>query len=356
MHSHNKGDAVPNTMRALVKLKPQEGLSLVEWKAPKIRADEVLIKVKCASICGTDLHIYRWDHWSQNRIKLPRVIGHEFSGYVVEVGKNVKEVKEGDYVSAESHETCGTCYGCKTGMRVYCRNYKILGVDRDGCFADYLAVKADTVWKNDESIPPEVASVQEPMGNAMYAVSDSNVAMKSVLITGCGPFGLFATSIAKKSGATLVIAVEPNSYRRDLAKRVGADYVFDPKKDDVESAIKRLTDGEGVQVVLEMSGNPQAIRQGLKVLRYGGRLTFFGLPSDEVPLDIAEDVIFRGAHIVGIAGRKIFETWYQVSEFLRRKLIPVEKIITHKFKFEEFQKGFELMNQGKCGKVVLEVS
>lgn len=343
-------------MRALAKLKPQEGLNLVEWKVPKIGPDEVLIKVKCASICGTDLHIYRWDHWSSNRIKIPRVIGHEFSGYVVGVGKNVKGLKDGDYVSAESHETCGICYGCKTGMRVYCRNYKILGVDRDGCFADYLAIKADTVWKNAISIPPEVASIQEPMGNAMYAVSDSDVAMSSVLITGLGPFGLFATSIAKKSGATLVIAVEPNPYRRSLAKKVGADYVFDPKKDDVESEVKKLTDGEGVQVVLEMSGYPQAIRQGLKVLRYGGRLTLFGLPSDDVPIDIAEGVIFKGAHLVGISGRKIFETWYQVSEFLGRKLIPVEKIITHKFPLGEFQKGFDLMKQGKCGKVVLEVS
>jgi len=347
---------VPKTMRAIAKLKPQEGVNLIEWKVPKIRPKEVLVKVKCASICGTDLHIYHWDHWSSSRIKLPQIIGHEFSGYVIEVGKDVEDVKEGDYVSAESHETCGFCYGCRIGMRVYCKNYKILGVDRSGCFADYVVIRADTVWKNDKSIPPEVASVQEPLGNAMYVVSDSNVTTKSVLITGCGPFGLFATAIAKRCGATLVVAVEPNPYRRKLAKKVGADFILNPMKDDVESTVQKLTDGEGVQVVLEMSGQPQAIKQGLKLLRHGGRLTLFGLPSDEVPIDIAEGVIFKGAHLVGISGRKIFETWYQVSELLKRKLIPVENIITHKFPLEDFQKGFDLMKKGECGKVVLEVS
>ena len=344
------------TMRAIAKVRRQPGLELVEWKVPRIKPNEVLVRVKCTSICGTDLHIYRWDHWSQRRIKVPQVVGHEFSGYVVAVGRQVKDIREGDYVSAETHETCGTCYACRIGMRVYCKNARILGVDRDGSFAEYVAVAADTIWKNDPSIPPEVASVQEPLGNAMYVVSDSDVATKSVLVTGCGPFGLFAISIAKRCGATVVVAVEPNPYRRRLAKRVGADVVLDPRKDDVESEVMRLTDGEGAQVVLEMSGAAEAIRLGLKVLRNGGRLTLFGLPSDDVPIDVAEGVIFKGAHIVGIAGRRIFATWYQVNDFLKRRLIPVEKVITHRFPLEEFEKGFELMAQGKCGKVVLEVS
>jgi len=347
---------VANTMRAIAKMKPQEGLELVEWRVPRTKPTEVLVKVDFASICGTDLHIYRWDHWSQKRIKVPQIVGHEFAGHVVAVGKRVRGMKEGDYVSAETHETCGVCYACRVGMRVYCKDAHILGVDRDGCFADYVAVAADTVWKNDPSIPPDVACVQEPLGNAMYVVSDSDVATKSVLVSGCGPFGLFAISIAKRCGATVVMAVEPNPYRRRLAKRVGADVVFDPRVDDVESAVMGLTDGEGVQVVLEMSGAPEAIGQGLRVLRNGGRLTLFGLPSDEVPVDIAEGVIFKGAHIVGIAGRRIFATWYQVNDFLKRGLLPVERVITHKFPLEEFQKGFDLMMKGKCGKVVLEVS
>jgi len=342
-------------MKAIIKNSASAGAELVDVPVPKIKDDEVLVKVKATSICGTDLHIYDWNEWAQNRIRPPLIFGHEFCGEVAEVDKNVSNFKKGDYVSAETHIICGKCYQCLHKQAEICNNVKIIGVDIPGCFAEYIAVPASCLWKNDKSLNPEYASIQEPFGNSLHALfaDDKNIDGKTIAIFGCGPTGLLAAAIAKASDAKEVIVSDVNPYRLEIARKLGADYLLNPKDVDVVSKLKDLTKGVGADIVLEMSGNSQAFQSAIKSTRRGGRLTVFGLFNKRIEVDLNDDVIFSGRRIIGITGRKIWQTWEKTAELLKSKKLNLEPIITHKFKLEEYKKGMELMEKGECGKVVL---
>ena len=344
------------TMKAIQKPKAAPGAALVEVPIPAIGAGELLVKVKGASICGTDVHIYEWDEWAQSRIKPPLVTGHECCGHVVEVGPGVTGFKEGDLVSLESHIPCGLCAVCRTGLQHICTNLKILGVDVQGVYADYVRIPAICAWKNDLSMPIEIATVMEPMGNAVYATLCEPVSGSSVLILGCGPVGLFATIVARASGAGPIIAVDINRNRLEMAKSLGAHEILDAK--DGGAVVKRvleLTGGDGADVVLEMSGAPSAIRTGFRALRKGGRFTAFGLPSKPVEIDFNNDIIFKGARVLGINGREMYQTWYKMAGLVRSGQLDPRPVITHKFPLAEFDKAMETVRskEGKVGKVML---
>lgn len=340
-------------MKAIVKEERAQGAVLREVPVPEIGDQEVLIKVKATSICGTDLHIYTWDEWSQSRVKPPYVFGHEFAGVVVEKGKLVKNVEVGDHVSAETHIVCGHCPQCLTGQAHICANTEIIGVDRDGCFAEYVALPAENMWKNDPSLPFDVASVQEPFGNAVHTVLAGDVAGKTVAVIGCGPIGIMAVGVAKAAGASQVIAFDLNDYRLELAKEMGATTIVNSKKEDPLEVASRLTDGNGIDVICEMSGHPIAMDQGFKMVTNGGRVSILSLPVRPVEIDVTNDIVFKGITVQGITGRKMYETWQQVSGLLSSGQVDVKPMITHHFPLEEFEKGFDLMKAGKCGKVVL---
>jgi len=340
-------------MKAVVKTQRAQGAELLEVPIPEIKSDEVLVKVKATSICGSDLHIYQWNEWSQSRIKVPQIMGHELAGEVVEVGKEVTSVKIGDYVSAETHIPCGRCYPCRTGKPEVCLHLKILGVDRDGAFAEYVAIPEIDVWKNDPSIPPESASIQEPLGNAVDTVLAEDVAAKTVLCLGDGPVGLLAIGVAKASGASLIIATDLRDYRLELAQKMGAHIILNPRRDNVEEVVLDHTHGAGVDVVLEMSGSPEALAQGLRLVTPGGRVSLLGLFDRNVEVDLNNGVVLKAVRVYGITGRRMFSTWYKSSRLLSSGLLDVTPLITHKFPLTEFQKGMELMGRGECGKVVL---
>ena len=344
------------TMLAIVKERPERGASLVMVNIPAVADDEVLVKIDYASICGTDVHIYVWNEWAQNRIKTPHIMGHEFSGHVVETGRSVRGFKEGDFVSSETHIYCGHCYQCLTGHSEVCQNLEILGVDRAGAFAEYIAVPERVLWKNDPLIPAAWASIQEPMGNALDTVNAESVAGKTVLITGAGPIGILAVGIAKAFGATQLFVSDLSDYRLDIAKRMGADVVFNPLHDDVEAVVREQTHGVGVDVVLEMSGSEKAIHQGLRALTPAGRMSLLGLPDRSVTLDLTNEVIFKEIRIYGITGRKIFATWETVSRLLASRLVDPTPAITHQLKFEDWQTGMDAMVAGTSGKVVLQIA
>ncbi|RFU67860.1 L-threonine 3-dehydrogenase [Bacillus sp. V59.32b] len=341
-------------MKALLKHHRGYGAELQMVDIPKISDEEVLIKVKATSICGTDVHIYTWDEWSQSRVKPPYVFGHEFSGEVMEVGSKVSSVTVGDFVSAETHLVCGTCPQCLTGQYHICKHTQIIGVDTQGCFAEYVAVPAGNLWKNPKEMPYDVASIQEPMGNAVHTVLSGEVVGKAIAIIGCGPIGIMAVGVAKAAGAAQVIAFDVNDYRLDLAKQMGATTIVNSKKDDPLKTVENLTDGNGVDVVCEMSGHPQAINQGFKMVTNGGRVSILSLPVRPVEINITEDIVFKGINVHGITGRQMFKTWQQVSSLLALGQVDVKPMITHHFPLEDFEKGFELMIKGECGKVVLQ--
>ncbi|HID94166.1 MAG TPA: L-threonine 3-dehydrogenase [bacterium (Candidatus Stahlbacteria)] len=330
-------------MKAIVKTKRAPGAEMTLVDIPKIKPNEVLVKVKATSICGTDVHIYEWNEWAQGRIKTPQILRHELAGEVVDVGSQVKSVKVGDYISAETHIPCGRCFQCKTGLMHICSNMQILGVDRDGCFATHIAIPEIVVWKNDPSIPPEFASVQEPLGNATYAVLVEDVAGKTIAIFGDGPTGLFATGVARVSGASTIFLVGRHAFRMNIAKKMGADILLNDKKDDIVGFIMDATNGGGVDIVLDMAGTQQAIDKGFKILRRGGRFTAFGIPAEPLKVDLADGVIFKGATIYGITGREMFSTWFKVANFLKSKRLDISPVITHKLPLDEFEKGFSLM-------------
>lgn len=344
------------TMLALVKERPERGAKLMEVGIPSIADDEVLVKIDYASICGTDVHIYVWNEWAQNRIKTPHILGHEFSGHVVEVGKSVQGFKEGDFVSSETHIYCGHCYQCHTGHAEVCQNLQILGVDRAGAFAEYIAVPERVLWKNDAAIPAAWASIQEPMGNALDTVMSEPVSGKNVLVTGAGPIGVLAVGIAKAFGASQLFVSDLSDYRLEIAKKMGAGTVMNPKRDDINSIVMEKTHGEGVDVVLEMSGSEKAIHQGLQLLTKGGRMSMLGLPDRPVTIDLNNDVIFKEVRIYGITGRHIFSTWETVSRLLASHLVDPTPAITHQLKFEDWQTGMDAMVNGVCGKVVLKIA
>jgi threonine 3-dehydrogenase len=341
-------------MKAVLKAEAAPGAKVALVDIPRIGPHEVLVQVKAASICGTDMHIYEWDAWAQSRMQTPRIFGHEFAGDIMEVGKDVSTLVPGDFVAAETHITCGHCYQCRTGQANVCRNVQILGVDRDGAFAEYIAIPESVAWKTGKEIDHHVASIQEPFGNAVHATyAGGDIAEMRVAVFGCGPIGLWAVGLARISGASEIFAIEPNHLRLDLARKMGAHYLLDPREVDPVRKILDITDGLGVDVVLEMSGHPQAVRQGFKALRNGGRVSLLGLPSSMVELDLANDIIFKGATVLGISGRRIFDTWYRTRRILESGELDLKQVITHILPFEQIHEAMEIMKSGDCGKIVL---
>ena len=330
-------------------------MELINVPTPRIGSRDVLIKVTLASICGTDVHIYDWTHWARHRFTPPRIIGHEFVGIVEKIGNEVTRVRVGDRVSAESHISCGHCYQCSNGCSEVCRNLKLLGVDYDGALSEYIVLPEHVLWKNNSDIPDKWATIQEPFGNAIDTVMAEDVSAKTVLILGAGPIGLFATGIARASGASLIIVSDPNNYRLTISKKMGAHMALNPGKKDITSLILDATNNNGVDVVLEFSGNNQALNQGLKVITPGGRISILGIYEKHVSIDLNKEVIFKKIRIYGITGRKVFSTWHKTSRFLSSGIVNPDPILTHRFPLKDYEKGIKLMSDGKCGKVILEV-
>ena len=344
-------------MRAIVKETPGPGAALCQVPEPKItRPNQILVKPIAASICGTDFHIYNWDAWSASRVKppFPRIIGHEFAGNIVEVGSEVESLKAGDYVSGESHWVDGLCYQCRNGQKHVCENTRILGVDVDGCFAELVVVPETSAWKNDRNLPPNIACIQDPLGNAVHATLAGEIIGRRGAVLGCGPIGIFAVAVAKACGASTVFATDTKPFRLDLATKLGADEVCNAAQTDVETFIKDRTKGKGVDVVLEMSGAPTAIRQAMAIARPGGRVSLMGIPSQNVELAVS-DMIFKGLDVQCIVGRRLYETWDIMRALLDTGKLDVSKAITHELSMEEYDHGMALMRDGLCGKVVFRL-
>ncbi len=345
---------MPSTMQAVVKAQAAAGIELREVPVPSPGPGQVLVRVQAASVCGTDLHIFNWDPWAQGRIKPPLIPGHEFAGVVAETGLGVTTVKEGDKVSAEMHVACGKCMQCRIGEAHICQHVRILGVDADGAFASYVLIPETNIWKLPASVPHDWASLLDPLGNAVHTVLAGPIAAQTVAVTGCGAIGLFSIAVAKACGAAKVFAIEVNAHRRGVAATMGADLTLDPATDNVQEQILAATGGTGVDVLLEMSGHPAAMRQGFAMLRTGGRASLLGIPSRPVEIDFARDIIFKGAIVQGINGRKMFETWFQMEALLATGKLDLEPAITHRLKLSEFTKAMELLQSGEAIKVVLK--
>src|SRR5213082_2545805 len=312
------------TMKALRKMQAARGLQMDTVVVPLIGPTDVLVRVKTTSICGTDLHIYGWDRWSQGRIKPPVTLGHEFCGVVEHVGDEVTAVRTGDFVSAEMHLNCGHCHQCRVGEAHICQNLRIIGIDQDGAFAEFVKIPASNIVKLDPSIPEHYGAILDPLGNAVHTVLAGAIAGRTVLVTGCGPIGLMSIAVAKASGSSTVFATETNQERRAMAKKMGADVVLNPKTVDAMKRILAETGGTGVDALLEMSGNPQAIQQGFEALRAGGRASLLGIPTENVPLDLVNDLIFKGSTVQGIYGRRMYETWVQMTALLKAGRLNLE--------------------------------
>ncbi|MFQ5678136.1 MAG: L-threonine 3-dehydrogenase [Gemmatimonadota bacterium] len=343
-------------MRAIRKTAPGVGLELGEVERPGIQADEVLVRVTRAGICGTDLHIYEWDTWSRNRITPPLVLGHEFVGEVVELGELVDNVARGDRVAAEGHVSCGHCELCRTGSAHVCPRTEIVGIDRDGAFADYVALPASNLVPIPDTISNDHAAVFDPLGNAFHTVLHTDVAGKTVAVVGCGPIGLFAVGIAKAAGAAAVVAVEPHGDRLAIARRMGADLTLDPASEDAEKAVREMTGGYGADVVCEMSGHPDGVTTALRICRNAGHVRLLGLPKGAVEVNLARDVIFKGLHLYGVVGRRMYATWIRMIDFLAAGLLDVEPVITHRLPLERFEEGIAAMRSGEAAKVVLALT
>lgn len=345
-------EPVPQTMRALVKAAPEPGCDLIEMPVPTPGPDEVLVQVAAGGICGTDLHIYLWDPWARSRVRPPRVIGHEFYGTVVSAGAAVTEVAVGDRVAGESHIACGWCNRCRNGEAHICERLEIIGIDRDGAFADYVAMPARNAWRLDPGISADVAAVMDPLGNAVHTALATDITARTVAIVGCGPIGLMAIPVCKMAGAALVIASDVKATRLGLARTLGADLVLDATRGDAAQRILDATGGGGVDAVLEMSGHPAGIQNALRVVRRGGWVGLLGLPAMPVEIDLADEVIFRAVRLEGIFGRRLWQTWEQMTALLRRGL-DIAPIITHRLPLDEFARAFELLESGDAGKVIL---
>jgi threonine 3-dehydrogenase len=344
---------MPATMKALRKMQAARGLSYETAPIPAIGPTDVLVRVTTASICGTDLHIYGWDRWSQARIKPPVTLGHEFCGVVEKVGEEVTAVKLGDPVSAEMHVNCGHCHQCRLGEAHICQNLRIIGIDQDGAFAEFVKIPASNIWKLDPAIPEHYGAILDPLGNAVHTVLAGPIAGQTVLVTGCGPIGLMSIAVAKACGSSTVFAAETNEHRRAMAKKMGADVVLNPAETDALARIKSDTGGTGVDVLLEMSGNAQAIQQGFKALRAGGRASLLGIPTESVPLDLVSDVIFKGATVQGIYGRRMYSTWVQMTALLKAGRLKLDPLFGEKTSLEKFESAFSLLQGGLAGKILL---
>ena len=344
---------MPATMKALRKMQAGKGLRIEAVAVPPIGPTDVLVRVKATSICGTDLHIYGWDRWSQGRIKPPITLGHEFCGVVERAGEEVTAVKAGDFVSAEMHLNCGHCQQCRLGQAHICQNLRIIGIDLDGAFAEFVKIPATNIWKLDPAIPEHYAAILDPLGNAVHTVLAGPVAGQTVLVTGCGPIGLMSIAVAKACGSSTVFATETNEHRRKMAQEMGADFVLDPRSEDPVKKMLGATGGTGVDALLEMSGNPAAIQQGFKALRAGGRASLLGIPTENVPLDLVQDVIFKGATVQGIYGRRMYETWVQMTALLKAGRVNLQPLFGERVELDNFETAFTRLKSGLAGKILM---
>jgi threonine 3-dehydrogenase len=342
-------------MQAIVKEKRAPGLTVKSVPKPTFGPGEVLIAVRHAGVCGTDLHIADWDVWAQGRIKPPIVVGHEFAGEIVALGAGVTELKAGQLVTGEGHIVCGHCLQCRTGNSHICKNTRIIGVDRDGAFAELIVMPATNVLALD-GIPTEVGAIMDPMGNAFHTVLTAEIPGSTVFVVGCGPIGCFAVGIARAAGATKVLASDVNPKRLALAARMGAHVTINAAKDDVVRTVLAETGGEGADVVCEMSGVPSALHQAFAAVRMGGRVQLLGIPKGEVPVDFANEIIFKGITIYGVIGRKMYETWHQMRRFLTGGQFDPRPVITHQFPLAKIDDALAAIRAGDAGKVILEIA
>jgi threonine 3-dehydrogenase len=338
-------------MKALVKSKAETGLWLADVPEPTLGINDVLIRVDRTGICGTDLHIYKWDAWAQKTIPVPMVVGHEFVGEIVQVGSNVNDFHPGDVVSAEGHVVCGRCRNCLAGRRHLCADTKGIGVNRTGAFAEYISVPMTNVWQHRNGIDRDVASIFDPFGNAVHTALSFELLGEDVLITGAGPIGIMAVAIAKHAGARFVVVTDVNEYRLDLAKQMGADVALNVTKGKLKDVQRQLGMKEGFDVGLEMSGNPAAFRDMIDHMAHGGKISLLGIPTEPIAIDWNK-VVFNMLTIKGIYGREMYETWYKMTVMLESGL-SIKPVITHRYHYTEFQKGFDAMLSGQCGKVIL---
>jgi threonine 3-dehydrogenase len=339
-------------MRALAKVEAGPGVELIERQVPEPGPGEVLLRVDAASICGTDLHLFQWDEWAAENLVPPRILGHELAGTVVGIGPGVSRVREGDLVGVESHLFCWECAQCQRGEMHLCRDLRVIGVHVDGGFAEHVVIpEANAVESN--GLDPAVVALQEPMGNAVHAAFAEPIEGRTVLVTGCGPIGLCAVGIARAAGAALVVATDTEPYRLDLARTMGADLALDASDPGTEARIMEATGGDGVEVVLEMSGSPRALDQALRVITRGGRVSLLGIFNGAVPIELSESVIMQGLRLHGIFGRRIYDTWERTQALLRSGALDVTPIITHRLDLAEWPKAFELLASRHAGKVVL---
>jgi threonine 3-dehydrogenase len=339
-------------MKALVKNRAERGLWIDQVSEPSIGINDVLIRVLMAGICGTDLHIYEWDSWAQSTVQVPMVIGHEFVGEIVDVGSNVTDFRPGMIVSGEGHVVCGRCRNCLAGRRHLCAQIKGVGVNRPGAFAEYISLPMSNIWRHHGDVSLEVASIFDPFGNAVHTALSFPVLGEDVLITGAGPIGLMAAAVARHSGARHIVITDLNPYRLHLAEKMGVTLAVDPSKKTLAEVQKELGMAEGFDVGLEMSGNPTAFRDMLANMSHGGKIAMLGIPSQEISIDWHR-VIFNMLTVKGIYGREMYETWYKMTVMLESGL-DIRPVITHRFPWQEYEKGFDAMRIGDCGKVILD--
>lgn len=340
------------TMKALVKSKAEQGLWMEEVPVPSIGPNDVLIQIRKTAICGTDIHIWNWDEWAQRTIPVPMVVGHEFAGEVLGMGSEVKGIQLGDRVSAEGHITCGHCRNCRAGRRHLCRNTMGVGVNRPGCFAEFLSVPAANVFQLPEAIDDETGSILDPLGNAVHTALSFDMVGEDVLITGAGPIGIMATAICRFAGARHVVITDVNPYRLEIAAAMGATRAVNVAEEELVRVMNHLGMTEGFDVGLEMSGNPRAFGQMLQCMNHGGKVAILGIMPGEAPVDW-DQVVFKGLTLKGIYGREMFETWYKMASMLQSGL-DVSKAITHRLAIDDFEEGFEIMRSGQSSKVILD--
>lgn len=340
------------TMKALAKLKAEPGIWMTEVPVPEVGHNDLLIKIHKTAICGTDLHIYKWDEWSQNTIPVPMVVGHEYAGEVVAIGQEVRGFNIGDRVSGEGHITCGHCRNCRAGRRHLCRNTTGVGVNRPGCFAEYLVIPAYNAFKLPDDISDDLASIFDPFGNAVHTALSFDLVGEDVLITGAGPIGIMAAAVARHCGARHVVITDVNPYRLNLAEQMGATRAVNVSEQSLDDVMAELGMSEGFDVGLEMSGVPAAFSDLLAKMNHGGKVALLGIPPSEMPIDWNQ-VIFKGLTIKGIYGREMFETWYKMASLVQSGL-DLSPMLTHHYSVDDFQQGFDAMLSGQCGKVILD--
>lgn len=341
-------------MQAIVKTAEEPGLALKRMPIPEPGPEDALVRVKATAICGTDLHIAQWNAWAQHAgIRLPLVMGHEFCGEVVSVGNRTHGVSPGDLVAGETHLPCGDCYQCRNGMQHICRNLKLFGIHRDGCFAEYATIPAICARKIPDSVPPRIGSVLEPLGTSLRAVMELAVSGEMVAVTGCGPIGLFAIAAAKAVGASQIVATDVRGDRLQLAKRLGADVVLDAAATDAVAEVLDLTHGVGVDAFIDASGSEKAIQSAFRFLRKGGKVALIGLPSTPISLNLGVDVVFKEARIIGIHGRTMYATWTRMENMLSTGTLVVDPVITHEMPLADYAKGMSLLEEGIGGKIIL---